>query len=488
MALRIFNTLSGEKEDFVPQQPGKVGIYVCGPTVQDRSHVGHARVYTAFDVVVKWLRAKGFAVTYVRNFTDIDDKIIKRANEQGLTAKQLSEQNIELFLKEMAEIGVDRADVQPKVTEHIPEIIAITEKLVQKSAAYATHGNVYFAVKQYPPYGKLSKRKLDDLIAGGGERTIVGEEDKRDPLDFALWKAAKPGEPYWTSPFGEGRPGWHIECSAMSAKYLGETFDIHAGGKDLIFPHHENELAQSEAASGKLFARYWMHNGFVTLDQEKMSKSLGNFFTLREVLDRFSAEAVRTLLLGTHYRNPIDFSDQTLAQVERRVDYEYESLAKLDAALSVGKDPGTGTLAESDKVQAFWTEFEKAMDDDFNTALAIGEVAKAFALVNELLDPSKSFDKGGRRRSLQRLSSDLKRVGAVLGLWQRPAKEVVAERRDKRAKEKGIDPLKVETLISARDTARKAKDFAKSDQLRDELKNMGVEIMDTPSGTTWKIV
>jgi cysteinyl-tRNA synthetase len=488
VALRIFNTLSGEKEDFVPQQPGKVGIYVCGPTVQDRSHVGHARVYTAFDVVVKWLRAKGFAVTYVRNFTDIDDKIIKRANEQGLTAKQLSEQNIELFLKEMAEIGVDRADVQPKVTEHIPEIIAITEKLVQKSAAYATHGNVYFAVKQYPPYGKLSKRKLDDLIAGGGERTIVGEEDKRDPLDFALWKAAKPGEPYWTSPFGEGRPGWHIECSAMSAKYLGETFDIHAGGKDLIFPHHENELAQSEAASGKLFARYWMHNGFVTLDQEKMSKSLGNFFTLREVLDRFSAEAVRTLLLGTHYRNPIDFSDQTLAQVERRVDYEYESLAKLDAALSVGKDPGTGTLAESDKVQAFWTEFEKAMDDDFNTALAIGEVAKAFALVNELLDPSKSFDKGGRRRSLQRLSSDLKRVGAVLGLWQRPAKEVVAERRDKRAKEKGIDPLKVETLISARDTARKAKDFAKSDQLRDELKNMGVEIMDTPSGTTWKIV
>jgi cysteinyl-tRNA synthetase len=485
VALRIYNTLTREKEDFVPLKPGEVGIYVCGPTVQDRSHVGHARVYTAFDTVVRWLRAKGWKVTYVRNFTDIDDKIIKKAAEKGISPKELSEQNIELFLKEMGELNIALPDVGPKVTEHIPEIIAITEKLVKQGAAYASQGDVYFAVKQYAPYGKLSRRNIDDLLSGA--RVEPGEQ-KREPLDFALWKAAKPGEPQWSSPWGSGRPGWHIECSAMSAKYLGETFDIHAGGKDLIFPHHENEIAQSEAASGKTFARYWMHNGFVTLDEKKMSKSEGNFFTLREVLDRFSAEAVRTFLLSTLYRNPIDFSPQALEQVETRVDYFYETISKLDERLAVGKDPGAGPLAESERVESVWPKFEEAMDDDFNTAEALGRLSDAFALANELLEKPKVTDKAAVRRSLASLRDSLKKTGAVLGLWQRTASEVLAERRDVKAKAKGINKAQVEALIVDRNAARKAKDFAKADAVRDQLKQLGVEIMDLAGGTTWKVL
>ncbi len=385
----------------------------------------------------------------------------------------------------MGELNIALPDVGPKVTEHIPEIIAITQKLVDRGAAYASQGDVYFAVKQYPPYGKLSGRNIDDLLSGA--RVEPGEQ-KREPLDFALWKAAKPGEPQWDSPWGPGRPGWHIECSAMSEKYLGETFDIHAGGKDLVFPHHENELAQSEAASGKPFAKLWMHNGFVTLDEKKMSKSDGNFFTLREVLDRFSSESVRTFLLSTLYRNPIDFSPQALEQVETRVDYFYETLVKLDERLAVGKDPGPGPLAEAERVEAVWPKFEEAMDDDFNTADALGRLSDAFALANDLLDKPKPPDKAAVRRSLARLRSDIARTGAVLGLWQRPATEVVAGRRNARAQAKGIDQAKVEALINDRNAARKGKDFARADAVRDELKQLGVEIMDNPGGTSWKVL
>ena len=329
MALRIFNTLTGEKETFVPLAPPKVGLYVCGPTVYDLSHVGHARVYVAFDVVVRVLRRRGYEVTHVRNFTDVDDKIIRRANELGEPPFHLSERFAKAFEEDMAALSVQPPTVAPKVTTHIPEIIALIEKLVARGIAYASEGDVYFSVRGYPGYGKLSKRKLDDLKSGA--RVEPGEQ-KRDPLDFALWKAAKPGEPFWESPWGNGRPGWHIECSAMSEKYLGETFDLHAGGKDLVFPHHENELAQSEGASGKPFARVWMHNGFVTLDSEKMSKSLGNFFTIRDVLKKFEPEALRFFLLGTHYRSPINFSDVGLAEAERRLDYFYETLQKADEA------------------------------------------------------------------------------------------------------------------------------------------------------------
>ena len=486
MALRIFNTMTGQKAGFQPLVAGKVGLYVCGPTVQDRSHVGHARVYTAFDVVVRWLRQSGLEVTHVRNFTDVYDKIIRKAAEKGITPHELAEQNIALFWKEMDELGIARPDVAPKVTEHIPEIVGLIEKLVAKGAAYESKGDVYFSVKNYPPYGKLSHRNIDDLVAGA--RVEPGDQ-KREPLDFALWKAAKPGEPSWDSPWGKGRPGWHIECSAMSAKYLGETFDLHAGGKDLVFPHHENEIAQSEAASGKTFCNAWMHNGFVTLDQEKMSKSLGNFFTLRDVLDRFSAEGVRTFLLGTHYRNPIDFSDAALAQIERRVDYFYETLARLDERLSIGKDPGPGPIGEAERIDAIWNNLSESMDDDFNTAGALAAAQDGFALANELLDgKSKVSDKAQVRRALQKLREQLKRAGDVLGLWQRPAAAYMLERRDVRAKEKGIDKAVVEAGIAERNEARKAKDFARADAVREKLKAMGVEIMDTAAGTTWKVI
>ncbi|MFN7133166.1 MAG: cysteine--tRNA ligase, partial [Myxococcales bacterium] len=330
MEIRVFNTMTGQKEPFTPLTPGRVGMYVCGPTVYDMSHVGHARAYVAFDTIARFFRFQGLEVRYVRNYTDVDDKIIRRANEIGAPPGEVSERFIREFLTDMAALHVARADVEPKVTEHMPEIIDIIGKLIERGHAYASGGDVYFAVRGFEGYGKLSKRNLDDLEAGA--RVEPGEL-KRDPLDFALWKAAKPGEPFWESPWGKGRPGWHIECSAMSAKYLGETFDLHAGGKDLIFPHHENEIAQSEAASGKPFARYWTHCGFVQVDNEKMSKSLGNFFTIRDVLQSFDAEALRYFLLGTHYRNPINFSDVALADAEKRIDYLYDTLAKVQERL-----------------------------------------------------------------------------------------------------------------------------------------------------------
>jgi cysteinyl-tRNA synthetase len=492
VALRIYNTLTSKKEDFVPRVPGKVGIYVCGPTVQDRSHIGHARVYTAFDVVVKWLRAKGLAVTHVRNFTDVDDKIIRKANERGIPVTELTAELIELFWKEMDALNIARPDVAPKVTEHIPEIIQITEKLVAKEAAYKSEGDVYFAVKAYAPYGKLSKRNLDDLQAGASERVDAAEPRKRDPLDFALWKKAKPGEPLWQSPFGEGRPGWHIECSAMAAKYLGESFDIHAGGKDLIFPHHENELAQSEAASGKTFANYWMHNGFVSIRDEvtqelvKMAKS-GISVSLGDMLNLVSPEAVRAFLLGTHYRNPIDFSIEAIQVVEGRTDYEYETLVKLDAKLAIGKDPGPGPVAEAAKLDAIEKAFGEHLDDDFNTAGALGAIAELFALANQLADQASPADKAGTRRALQRIRALVGQFGAVLGLWQKDPAVEVARRRLKRAVALGIDVAWVEAQIAARAAARAAKDFKRSDELRNDLKAKQIEIMDNPGGTTWKV-
>ena len=397
MAIRIFSTLSGVKEPLEPLHPPAVGMYVCGPTVYDMSHVGHARVYVAFDVVARQLRRRGYRLTYVRNYTDVDDKIIKRAAELGEQPQDVSERFIREYQKDRAALGVRPADVEPKVTQHVPEIVALIEKLVARGLAYPAAGDVYYAVRRFPDYGKLARRNLDDLKAGA--RVEPGEQ-KRDPLDFALWKGAKPGEPAWPSPWGPGRPGWHIECSAMSEKYLGESFDIHAGGKDLVFPHHENEIAQSEGASGKPFAKIWMHNGFVTLDQEKMSKSLGNFFTIRDVTAKFEPEALRLFLLSTHYRSPINFSDQALA-----------------AAL----------------------------------ARAVRE------------------------------------VGAVLGIYERPPAEYLAERRAHLAARRKLDVAKVEALIVDRTEARKAKDFARADAIRGELAGLGVEIMDGPAGTTWKV-
>ncbi|MBI5546674.1 MAG: cysteine--tRNA ligase [Deltaproteobacteria bacterium] len=484
MEIRTFNTLTNRKEPLQPLHPGVVGMYVCGPTVYDMSHVGHARVYVTFDVVARFLRHAGFKVTYVRNFTDIDDKIIKRANERGVPAGQISEKYIAEFLKDMDTLGVQRPEVQPKVTEHIPEIIDLIQKIIARGLAYASGGDVYFAVREYAGYGKLSKRNLDDLEAGA--RVEPGDL-KRDPLDFALWKAAKPGEPEWDSPWGKGRPGWHIECSAMSAKYLGDTFDIHAGGKDLVFPHHENEIAQSEAASGKPFARTWLHNGFVQIDNEKMSKSLGNFFTIRDVLEKVEAEALRYFLLGTHYRNPINFSDVALADAELRVDYVYETLAKADEKLA-GKEPTAGELLDKEKVERVMPAFEEAMADDFNAAEALGALADPFALLNELAERPKSKDKAAVLRTLARLRKDVDLIGKVLGLFQQDPKAFLLRRRENKAKARGIDGAMVEQRIADRAAARKAKDFAAADRVRDELKALGVEIMDTASGTTWKVL
>jgi cysteinyl-tRNA synthetase len=481
MGLRIFNTLTGEKETFQPLQPQEIGFYCCGPTVYDMSHVGHARVYVAFDVVVRYLRWRGHRVKYVRNYTDVDDKIIRRAAELGETPSELSERFIREYLKDMASLGVGRGDVEPKVTEHIPEIVAIIEKLVGNGLAYASQGDVYFAVRLDPSYGKLSRRKLDDMRAGA--RVEPGEQ-KRDPLDFALWKAAKPGEPAWPSPWGEGRPGWHIECSAMSEKYLGTTFDLHAGGKDLVFPHHENEIAQSEGASGKPFAKVWMHNGFVTLDEEKMSKSLGNFFTIRDVIAKVEPEALRLFLLSTHYRSPINFSDKTLAEAEKRLDYFYETLGKVEQLIAGG--PVSPEPAMTEAPVAAFTE---AMDDDFNTPEALATLSGPFSKLNDLAEkPGKGAQRARSQSEAAALRKSMLEVGSVLGLYQRPPAEYLAERRSHLAARLGLDIAKVEDLIAQRNEARKAKDFARADAIRAELAALHVEIMDGASGTSWKIV
>jgi cysteinyl-tRNA synthetase len=474
MALRIFSTLTGEKEAFAPLRPPKVGVYVCGVTSYDYSHIGHARCYVAFDVAVRVLRARGYEVTFVRNFTDIDDKIIKRASELGEAPGTLSERFIAAYHEDMEALGVARADIEPRVTGHIPEIVALIGKLVERGLAYASEGDVYFAVRAFPDYGKLSRRKLDDMRAGA--RVEPGEQ-KRDPLDFALWKAAKPGEPFWESPWGPGRPGWHIECSAMSERYLGETFDLHAGGKDLVFPHHENEIAQSVGASGKLFAKAWMHNGFVTVDEEKMSKSLGNFFTIREVLKKFEPEALRLFLLGTHYRSPINFSDVGVAEAERRLDYFYETLLKADEVADASVESGSMTDAPT-----FAATLDAALDDDFNTPEALAALSAPFTKLNDLLArPSK-----GKIPEIVGLAGALRAATGVLGICQQAPSSYLARRYARVMVERGLDSAKVEEVVARRTAARAARDFAAADALRQELLALGVEVKDTPAGTVWK--
>jgi cysteinyl-tRNA synthetase len=444
--ITLFNTLTRTKEPLVPEVEGEVRMYVCGPTVYSYVHIGNARTFTAFDTMVRYLRYRGYRVTYVRNYTDVDDKIIKAAAETGEQAVELAARFARAFEEDAEALGLLPPDVAPKVSEHLPEIISIIPTLVEKGVAYESSGDVYFQVSRFPGYAKLSGRNLDDLRAG--ERVTPGEQ-KREPLDFALWKGAKPGEPAWESPWGPGRPGWHIECSAMSAKYLGESFDIHGGGLDLIFPHHENEIAQSEAASGRQLARYWMHCGFLDLEGAKMSKSLGNTVTLREALRHVDPEALRLFLIGTHYRNPLAFSDRALTDAEHRMEYFYETLARVDARLATAKEPGPG--AHLDDPHRFRTAFEAAMDDDFNTSGALAALSGLFTALNELLDRPPVKDKAQ-----------------------------VAQR--------GLDVAKIEALLVERKEARSQKDFARADAVRDALAQMGVEVMDTAAGTTWKVL
>jgi len=478
MALQIYNTLSGKKEPFEPITAGKVGMYVCGPTVYDMAHVGHARCYVAFDTIVRYLRRRN-DVTHVSNFTDVDDKIIKRAGEIGEPPFALATRFIGEFRTDMDLLGVAEPDVAPKVTEHIPEIVAMVERLIDNGYGYEAEGDVYYPVSKMKGYGKLGRRNLDDMEAGA---RVDIDEKKRHPMDFALWKAAKPGEPSWDSPWGAGRPGWHIECSAMSSKYLGETFDIHGGGKDLIFPHHENEIAQSEAANDKTFARVWMHNGFVNIDNEKMSKSLGNFFTIRDVLEKFDPQALRYFLLTTSYRSPISFSDQTIKEAEGRIKYVYETLQRLDSAVSDGpsepphREPWVAEIVSG---------FESAMDDDFNTAKALGELSEVFKLVNDVLDRPGDADTDGRTLRAARVA--LLNVGRTLGLFVEDPNAVLERLASRRQADAGVDPAEIETLIQARADAREAKDFPRADAIRDELASKGVVIKDTASGTVWEM-
>jgi cysteinyl-tRNA synthetase len=481
MPIVIHDTLAGEKRELVPLDPGKIRFYACGPTVYDWSHVGHARSYVVWDVVVRHLRARGYEVKYVRNFTDVDDKIIRRANERGEDPAALAERFARAYDEDMDALGNLRPDAAPKVSEHVPQIVRMIEQLVEKGFAYpASNGDVYYSVRRFPDYARLAKRNLDDLVAGA--RVEPGEA-KRDPLDFALWKAAKPGEPAWDSPWGRGRPGWHIECSAMTLAHLGAPIDLHGGGKDLVFPHHTNEIAQSAAALGdgrtaESFCRHWMHHGFVEIDHEKMSKSLGNFFTIREVLARFDPEVMRLFLLGTHYRNPINYSDAVLQEAERRLRYLYRTLEKVDLAAAGASPAGEGGGIVEDA--------RRALDDDFNAPQVLAVLAEAFTEANARAD-RRGTRTAGERAALAAFARDAREIGTTLGILQRPPATAIRALREKAAHRRGVDAAEVEALIAERAAARKARDFARGDAIREALLARGVSLLDGPEGTTWDV-
>jgi cysteinyl-tRNA synthetase len=460
--MQIYNSKSRQKEPFIPLHEGKVGIYACGPTVYNYFHIGNARMFIVFDVLRHYLEHRGYEVTYVQNFTDIDDKMIKKANEEGITVAEVAKRYIAAYFEDAKALGIRPATVHPKATEHMPQIIALIEKLVEKGFAYAAGGDVYYRVKAFPAYGSLSGQDLDDLEAGASQRLDV-ETGKEDPMDFALWKGQKPGEPAWESPWGLGRPGWHIECSAMSMTYLGTTIDIHAGGKDLLFPHHENEIAQSEGATGQPFVRYWMHNGFLNVDNEKMSKSLGNFFTVRDISREYDLEAVRMFMLSAHYRSPLNFSRDLIAQAHASLTRLYTARDQLAFLLqSVQEKPlSDEEKAFVERVQKTQERFDQAMDDDLNTADAIG------ALFELVRDGNVTLNAGSAKAAVQAAYDMLLKLTDILGLLMK--------------KEDGL-PQEVQQLVDDRAAARKAKDWKKSDELRDAIKALGYILEDTPQG------
>jgi cysteinyl-tRNA synthetase len=467
-------------------------MYVCGVTVYDYCHIGHARANVVFDVIYRYLGYSGYDVTYVRNFTDIDDKIINRANKEGVDYKTISERYIEAFNQDMARLGLAKPTVEPKATDHMKGIIGVIETLIARGHAYEAAGDVYYSVESFPGYLRLSGRNLEDMLAGA---RVEVDDRKRNPMDFALWKASKPGEPSWDSPWGQGRPGWHIECSAMSMEYLGKTFDIHGGGKDLVFPHHENEIAQSEAANGCQFVRYWLHNGFVNINSEKMSKSLGNFFTIREVLENYDPETLRFFILSAHYRSPIDFSDQNLNEAQAGLERIYSCLAAVNAALEGRDVPGGEAHGDSlspagkdlhEKLQALVPRFREAMDDDFNTAQALGVLFETVRATNRVL--AETGDHTPATLSLlQRVAILFSETGGVLGLFTTtPATWLDAIRKAKSGQME-ITPEEIEQLIAERAAARKSRDFKRGDEIRDMLLQKGIQLLDSPQGTTWNI-
>jgi len=474
MALRLYNTLSREKEEFKPLSGKKVGMYVCGVTPYDFCHLGHARAYVTFDLIRRWIEFKGFEVKHVQNFTDVDDKIINKARKEGdpFKATTISARFIEEYFKDMDALGIRRAHVFPKVSEHVLEIITLVQRLVAKGVAYELEGDVYYDVSKFPTYGRLSKLDREQIKAGA---RVEVDARKRNPEDFALWKKAKPDEPYWESPWGKGRPGWHIECSAMSMKYLGESFDLHGGGMDLIFPHHENEIAQSEGATGKQFVKYWLHNGFITVDQEKMSKSLGNFFTIRDIMKKYSPEAIRFFLLSTHYRSPIDFSDAMLSNAVNSLKKLHNCVENLEDAVKKAKkeELGEADKALIDELKSDREKFVEAMDDDFNTPLAIAAVFELAKKANTAMMAEKP-----NKAVLEAYLKGITELGGVLNLFRAAEK-----------KEGGLPDEEIEKLVAERQAARKAKDFKRSDEIRDKLKALGIILEDQKDGTVrWKKV
>ncbi len=481
--VKVYNTLTGRKEEFMLLTPGKVRMYVCGVTVYDYCHIGHARNAIVFDVIRRYLRYKGFNVKYVRNFTDIDDKIINKAKQEGLSWDIIAKKYTEEYYRDMDALGVDRADVEPKATDHIEEMIDVIKELIEKGNAYEVGGSVYFEVDKFPEYGKLSKREKDEMIAGA---RVEVDEKKKNPMDFALWKRSKEGEPSWDSPWGPGRPGWHIECTAMSMKHLGETFDIHGGGADLIFPHNENEIAQSESYTGKPFARYWIHNGFITVDREKMSKSLGNFFTIKEILDKFDPEVLRLFLLSTHYRSPIEFSDEQLREAESSLDRYYSTILRINRFFEKPEEKERSQNPEKnfeEKLLLYREKFEEAMDDDFNTALALGHTFEFIRDVNRFLDTNTSGPKIGKL--LQRAKELLMEVGGVLNVFVRTPEEWY--RSLMVSKKVGLTETEIIEMIKEREYARQRKDWGRADILRKELEERGIILEDKKDGTDWKV-
>jgi cysteinyl-tRNA synthetase len=493
MAIRIYNTLTHRKDTFEPMEPGHVRMYVCGVTVYDECHVGHARSAIVFDVICRYLRYRGYRVTYVRNFTDIDDKILDRAKRDGLLWDHISRTYIAAFHRDMDALGVLRPTMEPLATDHIPEMIRVIEGLEGKGKAYAVDGNVYFAVQGFPNYGKLSRRDRDQLMAGA---RIEVDDSKKNPLDFALWKRSQPGEPSWDSPWGPGRPGWHIECSAMSQKYLGETFDIHGGGLDLVFPHHENEIAQSEAFTGRPFARFWIHNGPLTRETVKMSKSLGNILGIQDALAEYHPEELRMFMLMGQYRNPLDFTAHGMAEAQTALDRLYSTLLRLETlgdeeALggpTVSSPPvpeGPGRVVR-DLVDGFETRFQEAMDDDFNTALALAHLFELNRAINHWLDhpsfnpnPEAQGIWAGARRCCALF-------GQTMGLLSIGAGAFFKQKEDRVLRQIGLSREDIQSRIDGRARARWEKNWKEADRIREELLVQGIQILDSPSGTTWK--
>ena len=480
MSLRVYNTMSGKKEEFQPLVPGKVGMYVCGVTVYDYCHIGHARANIVFDIIFRYLQFAGYETTYVRNYTDVDDKIINRANERGVPSKDLAEEFITAFDEDMLSLGLIKPTHEPRATEYIEKIVEISQRLIDKGMAYESAGDVYYRVDKFPDYLKLSKRNMDEMQAGA--RVAPGEL-KQNPMDFALWKTAKPGEPSWESPWGAGRPGWHIECSAMSSSLLGDSFDIHGGGRDLIFPHHENEIAQSEGASGKPFVKYWLHNGFVNVDQEKMSKSLGNFFTIRDILETYDAEVVRFFILSAQYRSPIDFSDQNLVEAQSGLRRFYEALESAEVAIK-GLDQADVLSDEGEKVEE---KFREAMDDDFNTALAIAHLFDGVRTMNRLVSTKKFSKKPELVAQVHDLHTTILRLGEVIGLYRSQPTEWLEKVKLSGLKKLDITQDEIAGFIEQRLQARADKNFIRGDEIRAELEAQGILLLDNREGTSWRL-